>query len=215
MKRLLSVLLFAFPLTLRAQDSTATAIPQNHTLMERLGLGGAHLGLGGGSGPNMGNQSGKESSSEFRLGFTPRRAPDWALAFTLSALMNADTTGYVVPGSNGYHPRMAATTTGLEVQRRWRRGQMLHPMAVLGAGQLKNSYNYFKYPKSGGSEFHQEESTGTAYATLAGGGELNVAGWFRVALTVGYRRAGGARIPFGVGNNSGVTSAMLFEMGKF
>lgn len=132
-----------------------------------------------------------------------------------AALPSGDTTTYVVPNSNGFHPRMTATALGLEVQRRWSSASLVHLVASAGAGQLVNSYDYFTYQKTGASEFHQDEVTMVPYATLAGGGEVNLSGWARFAITAGYRAAGASRIASGVGTNSGVSTAALLEFGKF
>jgi hypothetical protein len=214
MNRLLILSLLIAPLTLPAQDSTAKAPPKDRTLLEKLHLQGVHASLGGGAQPYMGNPSEPGPTSEFRLGFTPQRWPQWTIALTASAVMRGDTTGYLAPGST-YHPTMMATTVGVELQRRWRGSELLHPLVAVSAGQLDNSYNYFKFPRTGGQEFHQDELTSTAYGTIEAGGELNVAGWLRTTLTVGYRKAGSARISLGPGTNSGVLSTILVEMGKF
>lgn len=110
---------------------------------------------------------------------------------------------------------MAATTSGVEVQHRWSSGNAFHWAATAGAGQLTNSYNYGYYPRSGGSEHRRDEVTSVPYATLSGGGEVNVSSWARVLLTAGYRAAGSTRIMGGIGTNSGTMSTMLIELGKF
>jgi hypothetical protein len=202
------------PLVLSAQDSTAA--PQgDQTLMQRLGLDGLHVAVGGGATPYMGRNTDPAGTGELRVGATFRRWPAWTIAFAASGVGDWDTTTYVVPNSNGYHPHLAATTSGFEVQRRWSSSSLVHLVATAGAGQLVNSYDYYYYPKSGGSEFHKEEVTSVSYVTFSGGGELNIASWARVLFTAGYRGAGATRIPAAVGTNSGVMSTMLFEFGKF
>jgi hypothetical protein len=202
------------PLVLSGQDST-TAPKGDQTLMQRLGLHGLHLALGGGDTPYMGRTADPAGTAELRLGATFRRWPAWTVVFAASGVGDWDTTTYVVPNSNGYHPHLAATTSGVEVQRRWSSSSLVHLVATAGAGQLVNSYNYYYYPKAGGSEYHKEEVTSVSYVTFSGGGELNIASWARVLLTAGYRGAGATRIPAAVGTNSGVMSTMLFEFGKF
>jgi hypothetical protein len=202
------------PLALSAQDSTAAAAG-DATLMQRLGLRGMHVSFGGGASPYVARVGSSASTAEIRLGATLRRWPAWTVAFASSGVVDLDTTSYVVQNSGGYHPRMAATTTGVEVQRRWSSSSLFHFTATAGAGELLNSYNYFLYPKSGAGEFFQEEVTKVRYATLAAGGELNVSGWARMLITAGYRAAGSTRIASGVGSNSGVVSSVLLELGRF
>jgi len=205
---------FCLPLTLSAQDSTA-APRVDQTLMQRLGLQGIHVSFGGGATPYMGRNAAPASTGELRLAATFRRWPAWTIAFAGSGVGDWDTTTYALKNGSGYHPHMAAATSGVELQHRWSSSGLFHLAATAGAGQLVNSYNYYYYPKSGGSEFHKEEETSVPYATLSGGGEVNVSGWARLLITAGYRAAGSTRIPGGVGTNSGVVSTVLFEMGKF
>lgn len=201
------------PLALSAQDSTAAAAG-DATLMQRLGLRGIHVSFGGGATPYMGRNANPASTAEVRLGATFRRWPNWTIAYAAGGVGDWDTTSYVVPNS-GFHPRLAATTSGVELQRRWSSSSLFHFAITAGVGELVNSYNYSLFPKSGGSEFHREEVTSVSYAALGGGGEVNISGWARILLTAGYRAAGSTRIPGGVGTNSGIMSTMLLEFGKF
>ena len=203
----------ALPLVAGAQDTTARN--QDQTLMQRLGLHGMHVSMGGGSSPYMGTTTTGASTGEFRFGITFRRWPSWTLAVAASEVGERDTTGYAVANSSGYHPRLAAVSSGVELQHRWSSSSLFHPVAAVGAGQITNSYNYYFYPTSGGSVYNREQVTDVPYATISGGGELNVSGWARILIAVGYRTAGSTRIAYGVGNNSGATSAVLVELGKF
>ena len=203
------------PATLRAQDSTARTPPKDQTLFERLGLKGVHLALGGGSAPYAGRTTKPGNTGEFRLGFTLRSLPEWTIAFASNAVADEDTTAYVAPNSNGFHPYLRATTSGIEIQRRWSSNKLIHPIATVGAGQLEHSYNYFLFPKTGGREYHQDGKTTVSYTTLGGGAELNIAGWVRFAVTVGYRTAGSSSTPFATGSNSGFSSVAVFELGRF
>ena len=205
---------FCLPLSLSAQDS-ATVPPADQTLMQRIGLRGLHLALGAGATPYMGRNETPASTGEMRVGATFRRWPAWSIEFTASGVAVGDTTTYVAPNSGGYHPRLAGTTSGVEIQHRWSSSRLLHFVATAGAGELVNSYNYYFYPKTGGSEFHQDEHTSVHYATFSGGGELNIAGWSRLLITAGYRGAGSTRIAAGAGTNSGLVTTALFEFGKF
>lgn len=211
----LLVAALALPLTLHAQDSTQAPRPKDSTLLEKIGLRGVHVSFGGGSAPYRGRATGPASTSEFRLGFTPRAHSEWTVAFTSSLVMDADTARYVALGSSSYHPQMMETASGIELQRRWHGTAMLHPMAVVGAGQMANAYRYVLYPKTGGRTFHSEEDSNAAYVTAGAGGELNVSSWMRIGLTVAYRKAGETSIAFGRGSSSGVATVMLFEFGRF
>lgn len=203
------------PATLRAQDSTASAPAKEETLFGRMGIKSAHIAFGGGSTPYVARTTKPASTAELRVGLTLRRLPDWTIVFASNNVGDWDTTGYVVPNSNGYHPHLAAISSGIEVQRRWSSNSLIHPVATAGAGQLINSYNYSFYPKTGAREFHQDETTTVSYATLAGGGELNLAGWLHFVVTAGYRAAGSSSIPYGTGSNSGFSTVALLEFGKF
>lgn len=211
----LLVAAIALPLSLHAQDSTQAPRPKDATLLEKMGLGGVHVSFGGGSSPYRGRTTGPASTSEFRLGFTPRAHSEWTVAFTGSLVTDMDTAGYVAPGSSSYHPHMMETSSGIELQRRWHGTAVLHPMAVVGAGQMSNSYNYYSYPKAGGRTFHSEENSTAAYVIAGGGGELNISSWMRIGLTVAYRKAGETTISFGRGSSSGVATVMLLEFGRF
>ena len=203
------------PATLRAQDSTAKVLPKEQTLAERLGVKAVHVALGAGSAPSAARTTEPGNYAEFRLGFTLRSLPDWTIAFASNAVTDKDTTAYVAPNSNGFHPYLRATTTGIEIQRRWSSNKLIHPIATVGAGQLTQSYNYFLFPKTGGREYHQDGKTSVTYATLAGGGEVNIAGWMRFVVTAGYRTAGSSSTPFVTGSNSGFSSVAALELGRF
>ncbi len=203
------------PATLLAQDSTLKVPSKEQTLFGRLGLKGAHIAVGGGSAPYSARTTTPGSTSEARLGVTLLRLPGWTIVFAGNAVINGDTTAYVAPNTNGYHPRLAAVTSGIEIQRRWSSHRLIHPIATAGVGQLTNSYSYYRYPKTGGSEFHRDEKRTTSYTTFAGGGEINIAGWLRFVMTAGYRFAGASSIPYGTGSNSGFSSVAAFELGRF
>ena len=130
-------------------------------------------------------------------------------------MTDRDSAGYIAPGSTSYHPLMMETSSGIELQRRWQGTALLHPMAVVGAGQLSNAYNYVSYLKNGVRTFHSEEDSKASYMIAGGGGELNVSSWMRIGLTVAYRKAGETSIPFRRGSSSGVATVMLFEFGRF
>lgn len=211
----LLVAAIALPLALHAQDSTQTPRPKDSTLLEKLGLRGVQVSFGGGAAPYRGRATGTSGTAEFRLGFTPRSHSEWTVALTNSIVMDVDTAGYIAPGSTTYHPHMMETATGLEVQRRWHGTSLVHPMAVIGAGEMSNAYNYYSYPKTGGYTFHSDEKSAAAYVTAGAGGELNVSSWMRIGLTVAYRKAGETAISFGRGSSSGASTAMLLEFGRF
>ena len=210
----LLVAAIALPLALHAQDSTQVAKPKDSTLMEKLGLRGVHVSFGGGSVPYRGRATGPAATSEFRLGFTPRGHSEWTVAFTSSLVTDRDTAQYAAPGSS-YHPQMMESSSGIELQRRWHGAGLLHPMAVVGAGQMSNAYGYMSYPKTGGRTFHSDEESKAAYVIAGAGGELNVSSWMRIGLTVAYRKAGETSIAFGRGSSSGVATVMLLEFGRF
>ena len=203
------------PPTLRAQDSTAKVPPKDQTLFEGLGLKGMHVALGGGSAPYAARTTKSGTTGEFRLGFTLRGLPDWTIAFASNSVADQDTTAYVAPNSNGFHPYLRATSSGIEIQRRWSSIKLIHPIATIGVGQLEHSYNYFLFPKTGGKELRQDEKTSVTYTTLAGGAEVNITGWMRFVMTAGYRTAGLSSIPFGTASNSGFSSAAALELGRF
>ena len=208
------IALFCLPAVVAAQDSTAAA-PKDETLMKRIGLHGLHFSFGGGSSPYMGRNADPVGTSEVRVGATFQRWPEWTIVLASSGVGHWDTTTYVAPNSGGYHPHLAAGAAGAELQRRWSSSRLFHFTATVGAGELVNSYNYLYFPKAGGREFRKEQITSVRYATLAGGGELNVSSWARLLITAGYRAAESTRIAGGVGTNSGVVSAVLLELGKF
>ncbi len=213
MKRLgLSLLVLAAPLALAAQDSSATDVPRTRTLTESWGV---HFSIAGGSGPTIGSRSSRGSLSEVRLALTPAAAPAWTLALVSSFTQSEDSTAYVAPNSGGFHPRVQSSAGALELQYRPNKHEALHPIAIVNVGVLTSFYAYYLYPAGRASEYHKEEETATRSATLAGGGEMNVASWLRVAATAGYRKAGGERIRDGVGSNSGTIFALLVQAGKF
>ena len=115
-----------------AQDSTATQPTKDHTPFDRIGLEGAHIASGGGSGPCVARSDRPGETGQVRIGVTPRSFPEWTIAWA-----------------------------------------------------------------------------------SRGGGEQNIAGWFRVSVIGGYRMAGAKRIASGTGTNSGASSAVLFEFGRF
>jgi hypothetical protein len=209
----LSLIVGLLPTVVLAQDSTQVR-GEGRTLAGTLGLRGMHVGFGGGAAPYLDTPDGA-ATSEFRFGVSPKRAPDWAFAVGVTVVTEGDTTGYVVPNSNNFHPRMTSTAVGLEVQRRWRRTSILHPMLVAGVGGITNSYTYWEYPAGGDSRLHEDASTTSSYASLGAGGEVSVFSWMRLAVVMSYRAAGRMRIPDARGTNSGAAGWMLLEFGKF
>lgn len=201
------------PTVALAQDST-DAHREGRTLAGTLGLRGMHVGYGGGAVPYLDAPDGA-GTLELRLGVSPKRTPGWTFALAASAVMEGDTTRYVVPRSNNFHPQMTSTAVGVEVQRRWRRTSLLHPMLVGGVGGITNSYTYWEYPASGGSRFHEDARRTSGYVSLGGGGEVSVFSWMRLAMVMSYRAAEHMRIPDARGTNSGAAGWMLLEFGKF
>jgi hypothetical protein len=185
-----------------------------HTLSSLIRVRAAHIAFGAGSVPYLNKESGG-SAAEFRLGISLKSLPDWTFTWASNAVMDQDTTSYVAPRSDGYHPLLTSVTQSLEVQRRWRNASVIHPLATAAIGTLTTAYGYYEYPRSGGSIRHQDEKTNSTFYSLAGGGELNIARWMRTTLTLGYRSAAVLKLPAGTSPNSGFMVTSLVEFGRF
>jgi hypothetical protein len=200
----------------RAQGSdSAKKQPQVEHTVGRLGwIRSAHIAFGSGQAPYVGRTGGAQVS-EFRLGLSLKALPNVTFALASTGAIDTDTTSYVVAESHGYHPKLAAYTQSLEIQRRWRNLSLVHPLATAAVGSLVTSYNYVEYPRSGGSIVHRDQQTSSTFYALAGGGELNVLSWMRATMTIGYRSAGATTLPNRTASNSGLVVTSLVELGKF
>jgi hypothetical protein len=199
---------------LTAQDSTRT-----HTLFGMLPFRGAHLDWGGGSVPYLDQAKSGASSAEVRISLPLRKYPNWSIAVSSSAVLETDTTSYVVPESvtptsTGYHPQLGSTAVIVGLERRWNQKRLVHGIASFGVGTIENSYNYSR-TLNGEWTYHRDHRTTTTIAQVGGGAELNIARWLRMTGTIGYRTGGRMRVPQANGSNGGLTSSFNVLLGKF
>jgi len=200
--------------TLSAQDSTRT-----HTLASILPFRGAHFDWGGGSVPYLDQAKSGASSAEVRISLPLRKYPDWSIALSSTAVLETDTTSYVVPESvtptsTGYHPQLGSTSVTVGLERRWNQKRIVHGIASFGVGTIENSYNYSR-TVNGEWSYHRDHRTTTAIAQAGGGAELNIARWLRMTGMMGYRTGGRMRVPQANGSNGGLTSTFSVLLGKF
>lgn len=133
MRPILLVAALIIPFIAQAQDSTAAAREQ--TLFRRLGIAGAHFAVGATTTPYNGRTG---SAMDMRLGITFERLREWTLVVGSAAIADTDTTAYVAPGSQRFHPRLASTSSTVELQRRWHSRAVIHPIAAMTVGRVTN-----------------------------------------------------------------------------
>jgi hypothetical protein len=211
-RALTTILWLSFAGVAGTQDTTSTA-SKPQTLFGLSFLKAAHFDLGAGAVPYLRYGSGQ--TTQIRVSMVFNALPDWTFAVGSGGIIVGDTTSYVAPGSNGYHPFLGENTTGVEVQRRWNPSALFHPMATVGLGTLRESYQYVHFSTDGGSTSHRDNPLTTTYFDVAAGGELNLTGWMRLTPTAGYRQAAAYALPTGTMRNSGLTITSLLEFGRF
>jgi hypothetical protein len=209
-----AALLLSVPMV-AAQDSTNKAPQETHTLFGSI-FHGAHFAAGAVSVPYVG---GRKALTESRYAFTPSRWPAWTIAYVGGRLYTGDTTAYAgstpAMGTSITRPRLGERFFGVELQRRWNRTQVVHPIATIATGTVHNYFYYYEHPAAGGSVYHRDRDEATRYVQLAGGGELNIVRWLRAALVIGYRGASAYALPTGSTSRSGGTTSFVLEFGKF
>jgi hypothetical protein len=191
------------------QDSTRQAAKEQ-TLSGWHGFQALHFDLGGASVPGDGRTM-TLAVVRVSAAFTP--LPDWSLSWSDQEGFGR-TSSYTVPGSGGFHPSLSQSVQGLSLQRRWKNTRGLHPVAGASVGLITNSFDYSLYFGSD-SEDRQDEKHSNSYLSVEAGVESNVAHWFRISVSAGYRMASNYTWSTGSMRNSGATITSLFEFGKF
>jgi hypothetical protein len=202
---LLALAMLASP-ALSQQADTSKRPPRPY------GIAHAHLGMGGGRVPYLGDAIGGRTS-EFRLGFAFNAFPQWTVALAANSMMNGGADYYVQACASrlGCKPNVRVSTDGLEVQRRWWNDRAIHPVATVSTGTLMTSYSYNNDLIS---DIVVDSVQTLRYVSVGAGIEGNAGRWIHGAVIAGYRATGGHTIPRATSSNTGPTLLWLVEIGR-
>ena len=111
-----------------------------------------------------------------RVGFSIDAFPTWSFAFTTTSVSRLDDADYVEPKcltllngtltQTGCRPQILGWSHAVDVGKRWRPTQTLHPIASLVVGQTGTGDSY-----RDSTGWVADSRTVSPYVTLTGGGE--------------------------------------------
>jgi hypothetical protein len=214
MRLLCSLLLVAAPLASAAAGCTKDTTQAARTLFRNLHLAALHVDENGGTAVMNGKS---EPVLELRLAVAICRWPSYTMAVVGGSHMADPTTTYIASGSESYHPRLYASWSGVELQRRWRDSSIIHPMISLAVGRLRTAYEYSVHRIATDSmEYHKEGAASATYFTPAAGIEMSLFKHITTYLIVGARKVGTLETPaLERGGFDGHYVAFGFGFGKF
>jgi hypothetical protein len=214
MRRLYSFLLVAVPLASAAAGCTKDTTQGARTLFRNLHLAALHVDENGGSAIMNGKS---EPVLELHLAVALCRWPSYTVAVAGGSHMADPTTTYIASGSESYHPRLRASWSGIEFQKRWRDSSIVHPMISLAVGGLRTAYEYSVHHIATDSlENRREGAAAATYFTPAAGIEMSLFKHVTTYLLVGARKVGTLETPaLERGGFDGQYVAFGFGFGKF
>jgi len=215
MRLFYSLLLVAAPLASAAAGCTKdTAQAAARTFFGNLHLAALHVDENGGSAIMNGKS---EPVFELRLALAPCRWPSYTMSIVGGSHVANPATSYIASGSPGYHPRLNASWSGVELQKRWRDSSMLHPMISFAVGRLRTAYKYSVHRIATDSmEYHTEGAASATYFTPAAGVEMSLFKHVTTYLLVGARKVATLETPaLERGGFDGQYVAFGFGFGKF
>jgi hypothetical protein len=194
----------------RADCKTDTTTAPSGSLFH--GIAALHLDAGAVSAPISGQAGGY---SEGKLGIAICRWPAWTLAVVGSSNVEPWPTSYVAKEAATLHPNLFVTTSGFELERRWRIAKIVHPMIVAGAGTLESNYRYV-YRDQGIVGYPREGVSSATYGMAALGLEVSLFKYMTTYALLGSRIVGDVTTP-GLNDApfSGQYVAFGFGFGKF
>lgn len=214
MRFLCSLLLAATPLASAAAGCAKDTTQAPRTLFRNLHLAALHIDENGGSAVMNGKS---EPVLELRLAAALCRWPSYTVAVVGGSHMADPTTTYSAAGSESYHPRLYASWSGVELQKRWRDSSIIHPMISLAVGRLRTSYEYSVHRIATDSmEYHTEGAASATYFMPAAGVEMSLFKHVTTYLLLGARKVGTLETPaLERGGFDGQYVAFGFGFGKF
>ena len=158
-------------------------------------------------------------ADEWRLGFTLDSLPTWAFGMSVGGVSHPDHSAtfqngcytYVntVRTKTGCYPTITGNSTALDVEKRWRPTETVHPLASAALGLLRTRNIY-----RGSTAWTVDSSRASGFVGLSGGGELNIARWLHLSVSAGYRQVFHPNTPAGSIAPSGFTLTSLLLFGK-
>jgi hypothetical protein len=178
-----------------------------------------HMFVAAGVSTNAYRNHAVKRTGEGRIGFSLDAFPSLAFALSGTGVSDLDEADYFeakcftwINGARkhtGCSPRISAWTHAFDVQKRWRATQTLHPLASVVFGHAGTGNIY-----ADSARFVSDSTRTSAFMTLSGGGELNIASWLHVTATAGYREVFQRNTPIANVSPSGFTLTSLLVIGK-
>ena len=144
------------------------------------------------------------------------RWPDYTLAYRGIAYWPRHYTPYVAREMPDLHPPLFMNGEGIELQRRWRNGEWLHPFATVGTGWISAAYEYWIPDGTWAGDHRVEGKSSTRFVDASAGVELNVSKYIRASFALGVRRTGAIHTPeLRESTFNGLFNAFTLGFGKF
>jgi hypothetical protein len=190
-----------------------SAAKQQRTLASSLHIAALHLDTGGGS---FAANGALEGMTESRLALAICDWPSYTIALNLSVASTSFPTAYTLPGSNGFRPDLYVSTSGWEIEKRWRDSSIFHPMVVFGTGTVRAQYHYTLITPTKTFDDSKEEPAAARYYMPAVGLEATLFKYVTIYTILGARFAGRMNLPgLDRGAFSGEYWALGMGFGKF
>jgi hypothetical protein len=154
---------------------------------------------------------------EFRLSIAACRFPGYTLGLVAAGHPRSIRTGERVVGGISSNRYAQISSSGYEIQRRWRDSSVFHPMVGFGIGAMRvDNYYYTRATANTYATYDYTEHARSTYYAPSVGLEASLFKYMTMYAIVGSRYGGNIDIPgLGAGDLSGKYSIVGFGFGKF
>ena len=193
--------------TSAAECKPDTATNRNRTLFS--GISAFHFDESGSS-VRVNGQDRSTLGGEFALALC--RWPAYTFGLGGSGTIETIETSYIAPGSTSFHPSLAVNEGWVSITRRWRRSDIVHPMASIRVGQISSNYPYY-HRVDGITERHVDGSSSVMLVSPMAGVEVSLFKYVTAYLNAGPRIMGQLKTP-GATTGSDFFASFGFAFGK-